>query len=569
MKWNRRLSRAIRKNARQRLRASQALWKDYKRMRWSRWKRLRLGRWVVMLYPLLFLVGLGQRASNELLLVLLTLYCTATVFSRSTSFVRTLYRSADLAFFMHVPVTDQHFFDFEWPRFLRSSLFVYCSAGAVFVVLAFRQGQPYTANLLAVLIAATLQWLVVVAFSVMLQLLPPRFMDLRVGVPIYALGFAAVFFPAGWVQNLATVVQPMPTAWVPTVFERGVLGHDTSTLSRVLGVVLLVALLPFGYQRMRKAFPRFELVYPLQNARVSEVEEISASVRGQRDGTVDGVGRELESADRALSPPPAPIDLPALNWATAGWIERLAGRRLNLRERYAAVFLCGGRLGRWSSEWRLGLKIAAGGVGTMLLAILLPGMLPWWVSFGAGAVASLRALPVLGGGWEGMQLVTGSGTVGPAYAGLPLSYSEITRVLIKINLVRFAVWAPFFLAYAAALAMVNALPWVVGFRMGLEILAVLLSSQWIFIMGKHANGTNDTKRVTWHSLVGLAVATFIGLAYLASVGFFFFAVGWTAQADWEMAAAALIGMVLFSWLTWATYKALYDHGRIDLMRLPG
>src|SRR5215471_11404401 len=106
MKFGKRLARAIRRTARERLRTSKVLWKDYRRMRWARWRRARVGRWVIILYPLLIVAAAGRNASNDLLFVLLSLYCTGTIFLRSAKFAGSLYRSADLAFFMLVPVTD-------------------------------------------------------------------------------------------------------------------------------------------------------------------------------------------------------------------------------------------------------------------------------------------------------------------------------------------------------------------------------------------------------------------------------------------------------------------------------
>ncbi len=564
MNSNRALATAIRRKARERLKASSVLWKDYKRMRRARWRRTQLGRWAVMLYPVVILASLGQRASNELLLLLLTLYCTATIFARSARFASTLYRSADLALFMHVPVSDTDFFDYEWPRFLRASLFVWFAAASVFVSLAFRQGTPYQANLWAAMAAATLQWLVVVTFCVILHLLPPRFMNLRIAMPVYGLGFAAIFFPTEWVERLNTLVGPLPMAWVSTVFERGVLSHDTSTLPRVVAVVLLVAFLPLGYQRMRRAYPKFELAYPLFTARVgSAEEELAGAEKGGRTLS-EAQDHAHEEAVMRPATPPAAIRLPSLHWETSGWIERLAGRWLNAREKYVAAFLCGGQLVRWSAAWRLGAKVALGGVLSMFLTALLPA----WVCFAAGAVATLCAVPVFGGRWDGMQLVVSSGTLWPAYAGLPVSYSDITRVLFKINLVRYAVWAPIFVAYAAGLAIVMQVPGIVGVRFALELLAVLISAQGIFIMGQHANGTNDTRRLTWHSLVAIVSVLLLAIAYLASIGIFLASAGWEWGSESAVAAGTFAAMFFFSWLSWSVYRLFYNRGRVDLLRLP-
>jgi len=566
MKSGKALARAIRRSARERMRSSKALWQDYRRMRWARWRRLQIKRWVIILYPVLLVAVVGRNASSELLFVLLSLYCTATIFVRSVRFETTLYRSADLALFMLFPVKDSNFFDYEWARFLRSSLLVWFSAASVFVLLVFRQHSPYGKNLVVALVAATLQWLLVVTFCVILHLLPQRFMSGRVGFLLYALAFSSIFLPGRLLETLKTVVALLPTAWIPWVFERGVLAHDASALPRVIGAAVLVAFLPLGYQRLRKAYPRVELVYPLLGAGAGVLHEEEGFDEDSRESTGNETGDlGLESVTRKTVAAPAPIHLPFLDWETSGWIERLAGRWLNRREQQVAAFLCGGRLGHWSKSWRFGLKVAAVGIVTMFLTMLLP----LWVCFVAGLAATLSAVPVFGGRWDGLQLTASSGTVGPAYAGLPISYSEITRVLFKINLVRYAVWIPVFLLYAAALGALTEHSWSLGLRMGLEILAILLSAQWIFIMGHHASGTNDTKRLTWHSLVGIVTVLLISMLYIVCFCSFIFAMGLeSSEPGVGIAAASLVGMIIFSWLDWFVYKLFYNRGRIDLMRLP-
>lgn len=56
--------------------------------------------------------------------------------------------------------------------------------------------------------------------------------------------------------------------------------------------------------------------------------------------------------------------------------------------------------------WRRGLKVAAIGV----VSLLLPRLFAPWIGIAIRVVASMFALPVRGGHWEGMQLVADSGT---------------------------------------------------------------------------------------------------------------------------------------------------------------
>jgi len=88
-----------------------------------------------------------------------------------------------------------------------------------------------------------------------------------------------------------------------------------------------------------------------------------------------------------------------------------------------------------------------------------------------------------------MQLITLSGTVRPACTGIPLSYTEMSRVLAKINLLRYAAWLPIFLGYGAMLAWRLQLAPLLGIKIAAEILLVLISFQPILIVGHHSYGT--------------------------------------------------------------------------------
>jgi hypothetical protein len=120
------LARKIRKLSRERLRASKTLWMEYKRIRRSGLSRIRQRLGLIgLIYPVAILWVFVQRSDRKAPLLLLTLYSVASVFGHANALSNALYRSGDLAFFMHVPVTDEQFFKYEWRRFLRSSLWVW------------------------------------------------------------------------------------------------------------------------------------------------------------------------------------------------------------------------------------------------------------------------------------------------------------------------------------------------------------------------------------------------------------------------------------------------------------
>ncbi len=116
------LSREIRKLARKRLRAKKSVWKEYKRLRrtWrTRLRRQTSSVGIIYLFASAFVIlKNGQNASAMLLL---STYSLATSIGRAATFSDVLYRSGNLAYFMHTPASDREFFEYKWRATLRSS----------------------------------------------------------------------------------------------------------------------------------------------------------------------------------------------------------------------------------------------------------------------------------------------------------------------------------------------------------------------------------------------------------------------------------------------------------------
>jgi hypothetical protein len=551
------LAQEIRKMAREKLRASKALWREYKRTRPSVSDRIRKRLGLIGLsYGAVILLALARHSGPKAPLLLLALYSAATVVGRSNALFNTLYRSGDLAFYMHVPVTDKHFFGYAWRNFLKSSLWVWFYSFLAFGYLTvISKFGPI--GWTAAVIASTLQWLLILSLVVVVELLPPSWPKTKIGLSLYLLTFGAIFLPEPWVTLAWRALLPLPTAWIPHIFERGVLNHESGSLFLVIPILLFLVSLPLTSRRLRETYPIVEPVYPLASNAPADVD--------RNDDEIDVVREEdWKNTEATSNHQVTPTHLRGLDWNSSGWIEGLAGRILNEREKKSADFLCGGHLGLWSALWRRGLKVAAIGV----VALLLPRLFEPWVGIAIGVVASMFALPVLGGHWEGMRLVADSGKVRPACAGIPLSYTEMSRVIAKINLLRFAAWLPIFLAYGAVLAWRLQMVPVLGIRVAAQSLLILISVQPILIVGHHSYGTNDTKRLNLHSIVAILVVGSLGIAYAVCLVVIFIATEWAPKGSRIVpAAAAALGAFICSLLIWFCYKLFYNRGRLDTMRV--
>ena len=117
------------------------------------------------------------------------------------------------------------------------------------------------------------------------------------------------------------------------------------------------------------------------------------------------------------------------------------------------------------------------------------------------AIAGMMAAPILGGLWTGFSGPMTSGFVLPAYSVFPLGYAEITRVMLKANLVRAVTWAPLAIVYAVTLAHRQGSPFEYGALIGLDVVLILIALQPITIMGHFSAGTNDTDPLAEHTVL--------------------------------------------------------------------
>jgi hypothetical protein len=558
VKPNRQLTRSIRGLARKQLRSSKLLWKEYRQVRLRWWRRALFGpRFLWLFYVVAVYVFLAQSKIPEFPLAILTLYSTGTIMTRASQLLNGLHCSWDLAFFMHYPVSDREFFNYTWRAFLRSSLLVWIYSLVAFGYIAANAslgGEIW----LAAIASATLQWASVLTLAVIAALFPvPK--ATPVFLFCYSLIFASPFIPNHLLATFNDALIWLPTGWISYVFDKGVLHGNNNAWYGLVPIVMLLSLFLPAIKVLRRSYEEAELEYPdLSMPAEADEKATFAPAHDEADWLRSGEHLPME---RAIPD----VQLHSVNWNSAGWLERGARRWLSERERAIAEFLCGGELGLWSRQWKRGLKVAF--VGTAVL--LIPAHIPTNVYFGLGIIATMFGMPLLGGSWKGMQLRSIGGTAIPAYAGFPLSYTENSRVLAKVNLLRIAGWTPLLVSYAALLAWRTGSPPTIGILVGAEIVLLILLTQPLAIVGVHSYGTNDSKRINLHALLAFIAALFLGIVFLVCIGIFFVAAFWAPGGEKLIPAViALCGMLFSSSLIWLCYRFLYDRGRIDLMRNP-
>jgi len=546
------------------LRQSPELWKDYKRRR----QRLTLPALKSVLLSVLalllaaaFLTRYSVVKPNFPFLAI-AFYCTGTVVFRSRALLARLHGPGELSIFMALPLADNDFFRMQWKKLLFRSVSIFVAATLFYISQTYgsasvRQLSTVPAVLVSIY-AGLLQWLLVCSLAVpALRVTKPFAMNsARI---LYGLVMVAAFLPDNLDQYFSPATIVLPAGWVNRLYEDLLAGKPAG----LLWSVPVLGLAGASLLHLRHVRASYTTTHDVTEnlLEVERDDEIPSSVSEGNKALVqdegEGIREEwapvlaknrISAGELNLSP----------DWKAFGWIENIAGRWLTQDEKIVADFMTGGLLGQWSSAWRRGLYVMS---AAMVLASLVP-LVPFWGAVVAICLASALAAPVLGGQWAGFSQVIVSMNLSFVAAFYPVSYWQVSKMILKINLVRITAW---FVLLAPAVML---LAWRLGstpqdgFIIATEILIFATAFQFIAVAGKHSQGTNDTKVVSLGSVL-LCFSAVLGVFALVAGMFVFFIPG--------VPHGPLVGgisVLAICMLAWLSYGWIYHHGRIDLVRLP-
>jgi hypothetical protein len=103
----------------------------------------------------------------------------------------------------------------------------------------------------------------------------------------------AIFLPASLVTSAWRALLPQHTAWIPYIFEHGVLGHEPGSLYLLRPLMLLPSSLPLAARRLRETYPIVEPTYPLAPRAVRDLQEYDDETRTVREEDWQGTSTHL------------------------------------------------------------------------------------------------------------------------------------------------------------------------------------------------------------------------------------------------------------------------------------
>jgi len=543
LRW-RSFERNLRRLTRRAIRGSDLLLAEYRRVRGSRWDRMHIPQWFGRLGFIVFggVVFLTQTPPIQALVAFMVLWTLGSMLLRAGQLGNALYVSPSLNVFQFLPLGDSDIFEIQFREFARAAAWSAADFIILYFVLLSRSHSGL--NLIASGLALGLvHGFFIGAGAFCLYVYGPRrFYPLA--ATLFLGGAIALVFFRLWTSSFCDFIAGL-ALWIPplgwTFYALGIAPSYglLSGLWPSAMAALLLALAPITYRRLRNGYHLTEQMFWVARRVTLGAGSIGLPEWAQRFA---GDPAEAASALRRSD------YLAGLDWSAMRGVERLIARFFTPREQLVADFLVAG-----SPAWGKGVRtvIIMLVLGTFIFRVLL-SQLDFMVLIWIGVYWSL-----VGVAWPGLGRPRSGGIQSPLYAVYPLGFWELARVVIKVNLARFLLCAPFalgaiLLCVFAHTATSDLAVWV---AIKLPIAGILV--QPLLFIGMHPPGTNDSQ----HRRVILPAVLFIVSLVIAAITFI--------AATTPIVVAISTGVLtLLSFGALATYARLYNRMRFDLVPIP-
>lgn len=551
----------LRHQIRHAIRASPALQKEY---RVAKKTRRHYQGWLILrpIISVLFaaVVWHVQESTGHFAtaLALTGLWCFMFIFVQAQRLLTCLYGSADLPCLSCLPVDRELVFRWELQKVFKGALWFALDLIAALVALGLSQSFS-TLQWAGILPFGAIAWLNVLALAILFAAHRPLFPFQMVSTACMGLVFA-VFVGRDLIGKpllaLLDRFAPslnllLPTAWPLATFGALVSGGDLIFWLLLIPVLGICGAVRPSIARIRAQYDFQDTVLPEAPDLIPEAATADSVAQG---GTRVGI-TTIEEMILSRS------FLTRTSWSDRGWAEARLWHWLTPREHGLADFAFpdGPTITRpWKTIFRNLLVAALLSFG----AGLLGPMALWWVlGIGLFVIAS-HALSQTYTVGQTFQQSFSSGVNIPVYAGFPVGFSELSRLLFKVTLAQ----APFLSAFTAAstLLVFRLLdrPLSDGALFGLKLALLLLAGRFFSVVLSFSSGTNDTSRVRLKSLWFLLplLTTAFGFAGLSAAALFVR----DQLVAWAALALALLAAYAFFWI----YSRFYNSKRFDLISLP-
>jgi len=506
----------------------------------SRWGR----RLLLPLFWILIPASLILKQNHaELAIGVISFWAAGAAFRGGQQWFQQFYGSEELVIFNTLPLSDAQIFSIQKRKYLRSLGWLFWELLIAYLVLGMFD-SPFRPPIYALPIAALLQSLLIMAMGIHLAGFFPM---LPLGLISGVLRMAAiVLFLAG--VNGADFVDPVvnfskwffPTGWLNYVLVELTLRKDIVAGLMLIPLVALIFSVRYSWQRLHRFYSLegFEVV-PSSAAAAPEEEELTDASFGRRGPT------ELE--DNIL----AGSFLAGVNWQESGWFEKIVSRLLTPRERVLTEFLVAQKPG-WTRHLQMTLLVWV----IACLVVWTFGAFGGTIIFFSGYILATASLPLFGGEWRGLRQTPSGGVFLPGFSVFPIGFSEISKILLKVNLLRVVAASPLLLSFAAGAAYRLGFSALSGVVICLQVLLVIVLLQPVFILLPISKSTNGSSRMRWIWIALFIPMLLLLLGFIAGVFF--------ASSTWTKSICYVL-ILLISCFFFALYRWSYRTGKFDLL----
>ncbi len=532
------LERRIWKRARKRLRTSKTLWREYRRGKRKLQSAVAGALVVVAISCSILLAILGSVGWSDGVLIALTFLLTSLAVGGGSALANGLYTSFDVYVCSHLPVPDEQFFDLQFRILIRWSAF---AVPVALTVLGFGavSSQVGPQQLIFTACLAVVHGMVAMAVALALAMWTGPGTRKTVMLLTFLLAAcmtvlaAASKKPITGAWELSFVV---PAGWVNFAFRQAVIQGHTQDLLWALPALAAVHFIVWARRTMRKSFTLGELAFSMG---------VTAEQARDQLAQVSPELADIQRVERNDLLGPAP-------WLT-GLPDRAVRALMTPREKTVLDFISAQQPFSWG-RWRTGTVLVL-----VITAVMLAGSPPDWLVVAMLAAGTLFGMPVLGGTWEGLQLIQWGTVQGPLYIMYPIGYWELSRVIMKENIVRILMWAPVLTLGCAAGAHAFELDTVAGVHIGLSLTFFLLVTRPFVVGMKLRSQLFDSNRITCRGLFN-AVAMLGWVSVIVGAGVAAFAAG--PALGWTVGTAAVMAL---SAGCWASCGVVYNRWRVDIL----
>lgn len=569
------LENAVRRSVQAEFRRDKELAKEYMRRKKSRASQSVPWLWS-FLFPVILLNTWASGRHDYALFVLgLTLYTLGSALGRAASLHGRLESSPDALVLLTLPFSDRDYARVQIRREFNDALLSLLSLWALCAIplLATGRGSFYMPH---VLYLPGMVWLSMV-LTAAVAAAGPRLLRNFFVINFFRLaGIVILIAPNAMPPFLAEVpwqaLLLSPTGW--PVHALGNLHANGYRAELVFAFVPLIflPLIPWALGRVASGFHSRELALSTHGTvevETGKVQPATGSVIAHPPANADAPAPAVQTVDEdeycadhevsaeELKQIEAALrergGVEHLRWSDLGVVERIVGAWLTPRERAVVDVLEGG-----APTWTRTLLIT---IPSALAAVFAVFYVPVVGFFLGLIIALIGATSVFVGfsGWPGLRWLPSGGKFSPFFAVYPLGFSEMSRVMIVVNLVRCVLHLPLLAALGALIFWLKDFPPDRGAMTGTIATALLMALQPFLVACRIVNFSSYIYSLSLKKMPLILATLLAGFVMLPGAIFMFVEPG--ISVLFGCGAAAVV-----SFSHWVFTRWLYNIGSIDLLR---